>query len=219
MKKNIIVFLHILIIGFVNAQDVQENPEKLTFNKGQKFINGNLSVSFSNGDVSGNNQIEDMNQFNTSINTSFAYAINNNLFLGIGLGYGHAQGESNRNNQGIINEGSFTNRAYQVFPYIRYYKGVGKKMSLFLQGEGRYSYTEGDQNIINSSSTKSIFVGIRPGFVYMLTNSLALESTIGSLGYLNSKLESQQNDGEGEFNTFSLSLNMSNIFFGMSYYF
>lgn len=219
MKKNIIVFLYILIIGFVNAQDVQKNPEKLTFNKGQKFINGNLSLSFSNGDVSGNNQTGDLKQFDTSINTSFAYAINDNLFLGIGLGYNYAEGESSRNTQGVISEGSFASRAYQVFPYIRYYKGIGKKISLFLQGEGRYSYTEGGQHITNPTSTKSIFVGVRPGFVYMLTNSLALESAIGSLGYSNSKSESQQGDAEGKINSFSLSLHMSNIFFGMSYYF
>jgi len=218
--KKITLAVCLLIIAFANAQDEDnQTSDKLTFEKGRMLINGNLSLDFGSGTYNSPSGIRENKQFGFSVNPSFAYAIRKNLFLGLGVGYGHFKVKNELNSLGTISRDTTTNTRYSVFPYVRYYKAIGKKVGVFLQGEGRYTYIEGKYGVSNSSNTNQLFVGIRPGIIIMVTDKLAMESSIGALGYTHSKNKNDTNSSRrSENDSFSLSLNSTNLFFGLSYY-
>lgn len=219
--KKITLLVCLLITAFVNAQDDDKTTSnKLTFEKGTQFVNMSFSVNSSETDFE--RQIQDQLEigetqvFGFRVNASYAYAINNNLFLGLGVGYGSNKSETNVNN---INVNENDSKSYQVFPYVRYYKGIGKKLALFLQGEARYSHFENDFNALNSGESDNFFIGIRPGITFMLNKNFALETSFGALGYRHSKIDNERFNTESTSNSFDLSLNSSDLFFGVNYYF
>ncbi|EDP97149.1 outer membrane beta-barrel protein [Kordia algicida OT-1] len=214
--KKITLFVCLLIIAFVNAQDNQNQTDKLTFEKGTQFVNLNLSLRSDASDFQGTTQAQESKNFGFSINSSYAYAINNNLFLGLGVGYSK---NTNEYTVGGVLESESSGESYQIFPYVRYYKGIGEKLALYIQGEVRYSHFENEFNALNDNTSNNFFFGVRPGITYMLHKNLALETSIGALGYTTSKIESNQSNAETRRNAFDLSLNTSNVFFGLNYYF
>lgn len=93
---------------------------------------------------------------------------------------------------------------------------------LFVQGELGYSrsWSEdfGDNSERQTSNGRQYFVAFRPGLSFFVSRKLALESSIGVLRYSSTKGESStgsENTNQG----FELSLDSSNLFFGLSYYF
>lgn len=216
--KKITLLVCILVIGFANAQDDTTTSDKLTFEKGAQFVNANLSLNFANSDFESQSstQTQEIKTFEFNINSSYAYAVRDNLFLGLGLGYSYS---SRKDQPTGLPEDKVTTNSYQVFPFVRYYKGIGKKIAVFIQGEARYSHFETEVNILNAASTSNnFFFGIRPGLTLMLNKNLALETSIGVLGYSTGNSENDSNDSESSFNNFNFSLNSSNLFFGLSYY-
>ncbi|MBC8754284.1 outer membrane beta-barrel protein [Kordia sp. YSTF-M3] len=213
--KKITLFLCILTVAFVNAQD-DTTSDKLTFAKGSQFINANLSLNISNSDLEAQTQTQESKNFGFTINSSYAYAISDNLFLGLGLGYANSTRENELN--GALDNEAKTN-SFEIFPYVRYYKGIGKKLAFFVQGETRYTNSNTEVNNADIANTDTFFFGIRPGLTLLLNKNLALETSIGALGYTTSTSENESNASETSFNNFNLSLNSSNLFFGLSYYF
>jgi hypothetical protein len=69
---------------------------------------------------------------------------------------------------------------------------------------------------MRSSTSDSFFFGVRPALALMLNKNLALETSIGALGYTTGNSENEPNNSEGSFNNFNFSLNSSNLFFGLS---
>ncbi|EDP97148.1 outer membrane beta-barrel protein [Kordia algicida OT-1] len=215
--KKITFFACLLAFAFVNAQDGDKNSsDKLTFAKGSQFINLNLSVNTSTSDFEGTTQTQEAKNFGFNINPSYSYAISDNFFLGLGLGYGHNKRE-NEINGAADNEA--TTNSFQIFPYVRYYKGIGKKLAFFVQGETRYTNSKNEVNNQDARETNTLFFGVRPGFVFMLNKNLGLETSIGALGYTTSNTDDLANNSEIDTNSFNFSLNSSNLLFGLSYYF
>ena len=219
--KKITLVMCLLFIAFVNAQDDDKaTSDKLTFEKNTQFVNLNFSVNSAESDFERQNQNQldtgETKAFGFSISASYAYAINNNLFLGLGVGYGSNIREVTATNQ---NDNDSESKSYQVFPYVRYYKGIGKKIALFIQGEARFSHFENQFNALNEGESDNFFVGIRPGITFMLNKNFALETSFGALGYTHTKLDNGQFNTEVTTNSFDLSLNSSNLFFGLNYYF
>jgi len=219
--KKITLLLCVLSIAFVNAQDdTKDTPKKLTFEKGTQFVNLNFSISSSESDFE--RQVQDQIDvgeteiFGFNINASYAYAISNDWFIGLGLGYSSNNRDSSENNVATDESDS---KSFQVFPYVRYYKGIGKRLALYLQGEARYSHFENTFNALNAGESDSFFVGIRPGITFMLSKNLAFETSIGALGYTRSEGENERFNSESTTNTFAFSLNSSDLFFGLNYYF
>lgn len=216
--KKITLFLCMLVLGFANAQnnDQSTTSDKLTFEKGSQFINVNLSLRNTNADLKNQSGEGEIKTFTFTINPSYAYAISDDLFLGVGLGYSHSKTKDGVNNNVVYDE--ITTHSYQVFPFVRYYKGIGGKLAFFIQGEARYSHFETELNFLNANDTNNFFFGIRPGLTLKLNRNLALETSIGALGYRTGKSENEANSSESKFNSFEFSLNSSNLFFGLSYY-
>ena len=140
--KKITLFACLLLIAIVNAQDATTTSDKLTFEKGTQLINGSFSINIGNSDLEANTQTQESENFGFSISPSYAYAISNDLFLGLGLGYSNNTRENTLN--GVLDSETKAN-SYNIFPYVRYYKGIGKKLAFYIQGENtRDSYRYDD---------------------------------------------------------------------------
>lgn len=214
--KKITIFLCMLAIGFVNAQNNDQNSssDKLTFKKGTSLINGGLF--FNSTKIETTTTLEqDDTRFGIGINASYAYAINDNLFLGLGLGYTRNKRENDVPGSPVQETISNT---FRVFPYIRYYKGIGKRLAFFVQGEAQFSTGKTENNGEDFIETDSFFVGVRPGLTFMISKCLALETTIGALGYTSNNLENLQSNVKSDAGSFDFSLNTSSLIFGLSYY-
>lgn len=115
-----------------------------------------------------------------------------------------------------------TNESIWLIPYIRGYKGIGKELSLYLQGEVGYNRFWGtyqqDNQPVRKSDGNTLVIGIRPGITYFLGKKLAFEASYGFLGY---SFTERKIDGErySKTNNFGLNLNTSDLLFGLAYYF
>lgn len=216
--KNIILFFCMLAIGFVHAQknDQDSGSDKLTFEKGTSMVNVGFFINDRNLETELPSQTQEDNRFGIGINSSYGYAISENLFLGLGFGYSHSKREVDVTGNPTQ---ELKNMTFRVFPYIRYYQGIGKRLAFFVQGETQYSRNTREIDGVDTIETDSFSVGVRPGLTYMISKCLALETTIGALEYTSSNSENLQNNEGTDTRGFDFSLNSSNLILGLSYYF
>ncbi|MFT7900471.1 outer membrane beta-barrel protein [Tenacibaculum ascidiaceicola] len=207
--KKLLLSTMLLALSFAYGQEKKEN-EKLTIEKGTWYTSANFSIGHNSNEFEGSP--ETSKYFNFNFSPKVGYTINDNLIIGLGLGYGYSKSESG-------NEIGKSN-SYKIFPYIKKHFPLGKKLTISLQGEFSYSYSDFSNNITPDPyerSTNQYFIGIRPGITYFLNKNIALETNIGSLGY--SKIDREDSDfSNSEFDSFSFSINSTDLFFGLSYY-
>lgn len=216
--KKITLVVCLLCIAFVNAQDDQnQTADKLTFQKGTQSVNANFSIGISDSKFTSATNESNTDNFGFSIGTAYSYAVSDNLFLGLGLGYSHNKQQIERST--TPDESEAVNSSYQIAPFVRYYKGIGTKFAFFIQGETRFSRAESEIDTNGKFKSNNLFIGVRPGFTLMLNKNIGLETTIGALGYTKGSSESEAGSGTSDTKAFNLSLNTSNVFFGLNYYF
>ncbi|MFS4468635.1 outer membrane protein [Maribacter sp. 2210JD10-5] len=226
--KTVLCITTLFFVGICLAQTDNENEKKLIIEKGTWNLGGNFSLSFSN------NQNENESFFNENKNFSFTflpnlgYTVKDNFIVGLGLGYGYTKSENLGNNNGEVTSSSLNEfDTFIVFPYIRTYWPVHKNLAFYIQAEGRYDFVkfknqdrllelEGPQR-----TTNQIFLGIRPGITFFISDKLALETSLGSLGYRKSYFSFDNDNSErtSDSSAFNFSLNSSDLLFGLSYYF
>lgn len=214
MKKNI-YYICLLLVAFVHAQEVDtKDTDVLRFKKGTQFVNTNFSVSISDGKRRSLNDdtITKFNRESFGLRVSYAYAIANDLFLGVGLSYVYRSNTDDSSDPALDSKN--VSNAYGIFPYIRYYKGIGKKLALYLHGETSFRYINFERQNINS-----FLVGLRPGIAFMMHKNLALEASLGFFGYSSSTSKEEGIISERNNKAFRASLNSSNLLFGLNYYF
>ncbi|UMB61191.1 porin family protein [Lutibacter sp. A80] len=211
--KNFLFIAMILAYTFTFGQNTNE---KLTIPNGTWNFGGNISFNTSEMEIENSSfSNSERKSYTISFEPKISYAIKNNLFIGIGLGYGYSKDESITYD--IDTESISTTNIWSIIPYIKKYFPVGKKLTLNLKGEFRYSSFESDYDNSNFiSSANNYFIGIRPGITYFLNNKIALDANIGSLGYWNSKVDDNSNNTQSS--GFELSIDTSNFYFGVSYF-
>lgn len=222
MKKFLVALTAVLTL---NASFGQELPkDNLTIEKGTWYLGGNLSLGISDSKSKDflSSEAESKN-WNFNISPTIGYTFSPNWVSGLGLGYGYGYfNSSSQIDGGEVFESENLRHSLVLFPYIRRYMGVGEKLGLFLQGEIRYTGSWNDTEQTNSSDTSynenNLFFGLRPGITYFISKKLALETSLGSFGYSRSKGKGDDKY-ENTSNSFGLSLNTSDLLFGLSYYF
>lgn len=216
--KKITFFLCMLIIGFANAQNDDQNSDsdKLAFAKGSQFVNVNFAITAEKNEITSGGITDESKLFGFSITPSYAYAVSDNWFLGLGLGY--SSSKTTIQLQGAP-EREDTRNGFEVFPFVRYYKGIGKRLAFFVQGETRFTTIRTKIANANDQRNNIFFIGIRPGLTYMLSKNIALETSIGALGYTSNNTEDDITNVEADSNRFDFRLNSANILFGLNYYF
>ena len=221
MKK--LVFFTI-VLALTASFGQQPIKDQLTIEKGTWLLNGNLSFSYSNSESenfeSNNNE---SNAQRLNISPTIGYAFSTDWLAGVGIGFGYGNFKNTSIIEGQSDESLKSKQyAFDLFPYVRKYLSVGKNLSFFLQGEVRYTKLWSDFEQENfqevSENSNNLFTGLRPGFTFFIVDKFALETTIGSFGYSRTKSE---RDGQyrNSSDFFGISLNSSDLLFGLSYYF
>jgi hypothetical protein len=200
--KKLLLITAILFYGITNAQE-----------KGTWVFGGDLNFRTANYESfnPGGTSISESNGFAIAVRTGYVFT-KNNLEFGLGLSYNTSKINHSYNNS------EFKNNTSTISPYVRKYFPVNDNFSFFLQGEVAFSIVNSESNNnLTENEGNSIFIGIRPGFVYFVTKNIALNSTIGALGY---SYITNERDGMQTFedNNFTFSLASSNIMFGIAYY-
>ncbi|WP_298424015.1 outer membrane beta-barrel protein [uncultured Kordia sp.] len=217
--KKIVLFLCLFIIGYAHAQDntsdQDESNNTLLFAKGSNLINTSFFINSSTTDNMSVTVTEEK-VFVAGINASYAYAVSDNFFIGLGVGYEHRDRDVKLT---FDDDQEVKINTFNIFPYVRYYKGIGKRLAIFGQGEVLYSHRQAKTNGENNIRTKALFVGIRPGFTYMFSKNIGLEINIGAVGYTSSEIYNPTNDTTTDISEFRASLNFEDLIFGLSYYF
>ncbi|MEO1010367.1 MAG: hypothetical protein AAFX53_03620 [Bacteroidota bacterium] len=229
MKK--ITFLAVVFTIGISYGQQNQNNEVLILEKGRWFLGGNASLDITSAENENDAGTGENDRWSVDLNGKTGHFFANNLLVGLGIGYGHTNSENTNRDMGNQTDTTgFNIQDLSLYPFIRGYKSIVKKIALFLEGEARYSRIWRNNTLDNRTTSEStinqVFIGLRPGFTYFATTNLAFEANLGVMGY-------SYNDGESEsFNTngpnpmgqsqsssFTLSLNPSNLFFGLAYYF
>lgn len=169
------------------------------FAKGDSYISGGVGFSQSKtGSASSSNY---------AISPNYGYFVTNNIAVGVGLGFG---GNTAKNGLGIKTANA---SALSAGVFARYYTTPSKAFSFF--GNAGVNYTSNTDKIpATSVKTSGFGISVAPGISYFVSNRLAIESTVGSLGYSTSKADLT---GAVSTNNFGLNLNLSSISFGLVY--
>jgi Outer membrane protein beta-barrel domain len=117
--------------------------------------------------------------------------------LGLNLGYGHYSSVVPSNSNGSDSAGLKTN-TFSAGLYLRRYKDLGNKFSIFLNGGllGGYSRSKpvkGSPTNYGDSKVTSIGIGLAPGLAYRVSNHFQAELNFLSLanaGYTHSTVTS-----------------------------
>ena len=150
------------------------------------------------------------------INPDIGYSVNNNLLLGVKSGFSFGNQES-LNSQGYTYESNF--ETLSVASYIRQYFPMGSKLAFNLEGGAIFTKrwedsTNNSSDDILTRDVSSVFVGITPGFSFVLSEKVFLYSNLGSMGYNYNTSESSGVE-KSKNNLFSFNLFTTNLNFGL----
>lgn len=219
MKKTLLS-ISLLATTILLAQD-SETP-KPSIEKGTWTVNTNINYSNRNNNIeSVDGPVLESKSTNYSFTPNVGYLITKNLEIGIGLGIGFSE-SSNEREESSWNRNTSGNLS--VTTYIKVYKPINNKLFLNLKGElilsrqySEYTYTNDSETTINDTTSNTYFIGLRPGATYFLSEKIALEFSLGNLGYTKSVSESDNDDVTSD--SFSIDLFDTSYRFGASYYF
>ncbi|WNM19006.1 outer membrane beta-barrel protein [Flavobacterium capsici] len=196
MKKIILTMAAVFAISFANAQDSKESSEG--FAKGDLYLTGTAAF--------GSEKTGDAKVDGFTLAPGLGYFLSENLAL-----EGQLMFNSGKDDDGAGNELKTT--GFGIAAGVKYFWTPASKFSLSIGGNISYMSTKVD-NGAGDATFKEIGVNVPVGLNYFLSDSFALTSTWGGLGY-----SSNDNGGNGADKTsgFSLGLDMSTINFGLIY--
>lgn len=111
--------------------------------------------------------------------------------------------------------------SYFVFnPFARYYI-INQKGGLFAEadmslrfGKSKTTYS----NVIDEDNSTNIFIGLKPGIYYYISDRIVLQAFYGWLGY-QSIINKEDNDNKSIDNTFGVNISSNSFAFGFAYEF
>lgn len=204
----------LLLLTFTTLLSAQKNEDLFKIEKGTWVVEGSFSLFTENIEsTSESNSTND--NVNFSISPRIGYTLSDNLVLGLGLGYSYLKFETSREGN-LINSVRETN-SISFTPYLKKFFPLSENFALNLQAET--SYTRGNSETTNSSfqnesDIDSFFIGFRPGVNYSISDSFLLQASFGSLGYTNSRTETNDVNVQKS-NAFRFNLGTSSLFFGV----
>lgn len=186
----------VFAISFANAQDSKESSEG--FAKGDLYLTGTAAFST---EKTGDAKVDGF-----TLAPGVGYFLSENLAL-----EGQLMFNSGKDDDGAGSELKTT--GFGIAAGVKYFWTPASKFSLSIGGNISYMSTKYD-NGATDATFKEIGVNVPVGLNYFLSDSFALTSTWGGLGY-----SSNDNGGDGADKTsgFNLGLDMSSISFGLIY--
>lgn len=180
------------------------------FGAGNWLISGGIGVSTTSGETTlGTNPSVDSPKItNISFLPTAGYFLKERLAIGAGLNL-----TSNTNND-EANKSEVKLSGFGLSPFARYYYPLNDKFSLFSQGTiSFYTETETDESTTGTVTTKDevktnafgLSAGL--GLTYFVSSRIALETTLGGIGFSTASSEGETNGtktGESTQNEFGL---------------
>jgi hypothetical protein len=190
MKKIILTVAAVFAMTFANAQDKKESSEG--FATGDLYVSGSFGIS--------NEKTGDAKSSGFNVTPGVGYFLTENLALEGTLGYSSSTDIAEVKTTGI-----------GLAVGVKYFWTPASKFSLSLGGNISYMTEKEDAF---DSTTKEIGVNVPLGLHYFVSDSFAITTTWGGLGY-----SSNDNGGNGAEKTtgLNLGLDMSSISFGLIY--
>lgn len=223
--KKILLSISLLATSITVAQN-NETP-KPSIEKGTWVVNTNINYYNRESDIEIDTEYSNKTKStHFSFTPNIGYLITNNLEVGIGTGIGFSESESESTRDDVSGDTKSNNYYIRVSTYIKGYKPINDKLFLFLKGElsysnqnQNYSYYNSDIESYNNNDSKSnnYFIGIRPGVTYFMSKRIAMEFSLGNLGY--TKYIHESENAKTTNNSFSINLFDSAYRFGIAYYF
>lgn len=195
MKKLMIAAAFVFAAFGVNAQTTAEG-----FSKGSMFLSGNLG--FSSTKYPGG--IDDTKVSGFTFSPEFGYFVSNNIAVGIALGI-----SSSKTDYGAFEE-KFT--GMQVGAFGRYYFTPASRFSMFLNLGANYMTEKYEETGDPDEKYNGFGVGFGPGLHYFISNRLALQTSIGVLGFTSWKPDA---DGADATTSFDFNVGMQDLTFGL----
>ena len=230
--KNKLLFTFLILAIFSANSQIERTNEKAFIPKGKWMTSGTISVNFFDNKTTDINNDEEANGESDYINFNFTpkvgYSIAENWVAGIGLGYTYSRNKGKSfEKDSLTSHYQYTTNGYSINPFVRRYVSTGKKLLFFFQGETKYQYSKSkdinnypSENNDYHTSANLFFIGIMPGLNFFLNNHWALETTIGRAGYEYTKSSSDSsNIHDQQSNNFFIDLDLSDVYFGISYFF
>lgn len=134
------------------------------------------------------------------------YNLDENWAVGISVGYGEAKTKVKE--EGVTMTAKV--KSFSVAPYARYTFAKFDKVNLFVDGTVGYQYEDYAGTKVNTFG-----VGLKPGVAVNLNDKLSFVAHVGFLGYENEKVKG----ADKSTNSFGLSVDGSNLSFGVYYNF
>ena len=192
--------LTLFFIGFITLTAYSQDDSFTGFAKGDTFISGTVGFSSSSqGEFSGN-----VFEFLPSV----GYFLSDNIAGEITVIVGSTTLEQLNNKQTLTDLGIGLGATYFFTPANRF--------SFLIGGSLAYVNRKDKEDGFQDLTINSFAIGVSPGINYFVSDKFALRATLGAISYTNSKADF---DGAEASNTFNLSLDLSDVNFGVIYKF
>ncbi|MEM1135604.1 MAG: hypothetical protein AAGI07_07170, partial [Bacteroidota bacterium] len=187
---------------------------------------GSLSFSFdqNKNEFSPDNVVD--NELDTrtfSILPQIGRFVNDNVSIGGIIGFTRIKTEFiSTNSFGINFETETSIDIFQMGPFARFHKSVSDAAYVFLQAELIFGFGSSESEIPDTKENLfTLQTGLRPGFIFFLTEKIGIEANIGFLGYNYSRneLDEDESDAKNTNSSFVLDLDLSSFNLGVQYYF
>lgn len=195
MKKLVMLMAAMATIGFMNAQDVDQDG----FAEGDMFVSGMVgysSVSYP----------DDSKRNSFNITPRYGYFLTDFVAIGGRAGFA-SRNEKNSQGDKITDNSTFT-----VGVFGRYYLLPASKFSIF----GELGVGFGTTENIRDDRTNGVNAAFTPGLSYFVGQHFALEASFGMLSYNTVK---PGGDSSGSTDSFEVGIDLENINFGIIYKF
>lgn len=199
MKKLILSVAAVFAFGFANAQD--SNDKGRGFAQGDLYLSGTANFS--------NEKTGEIKTDNFTIAPGLGYFVTENLAIEGAVGY--TSGTTNEFDG--FNFVESKNSGVGVVAGVKYFWTPANDFSLSLGGNVSYASIKSEFGN-NEFTNKVIGVNVPVGLHYFVSDSFAITSAWGGLGYATS-----DNGGNGaeKTNSFEFNLDLSAISFGLLY--
>jgi hypothetical protein len=208
MKRTVLLSLFILLFAAF-----QSNAQ--VFVGGGFGINTGKSKSTYGSTTSNGDKTLDLN-----FTPKVGFFLGENLAIGTGFGIGLSKATTPADASETGEEEVYKTTSWAFAPFVRYYFARAGEFSFF--GEGAVAIGGGKSKHTVGSTTNegpklfTVVVGVAPCMSYNLSKKVALEASIGSIGYA-SATSKQTYGGEDYKDTssgFGLNMDLDNISFG-----
>ncbi|MCP9201003.1 porin family protein [Gramella sp. GC03-9] len=212
MKFNLSLFFLVFFSLCLNAQT---DSEKFLIQEGSWIMGGYVNASGNRSE----SQSSESRSFAFSIRPEAGYFISDNLALGMLTGYSYAYDKSVRTSS----YSEYNGHVFLIAPYLKKYLPISRSFALNFTGSLEYSRqwsSNESETCINCTerTVNSYSAAIQPGLSYQLSNRFLLNARLGILQYSHRDIN-QDDRPDGSNDYFNFTLNLSSIYFGLSYLF